>query len=100
MNGTRQAAGITSYRRHESSSQPTLLYEPYRATIRRAPSKPLILLPHTLSEVTGPVYGHDDINETDSDLTRQHAGEPLGERIAVTGQVLDGNGRPVRHTLI
>jgi protocatechuate 3,4-dioxygenase beta subunit len=92
--------GVTPYRRHEASSQPTSLYEPYRATIRRAPAKPLILLPHTLSEVTGPVYGHSDIAETDNDLTRQHAGEPLGERIIVIGRVLDDRARPVANTLL
>ena len=58
------------------------------------------MLPHTLSEITGPVYGHEDIGETDNDLTRQHEGEPLGERIIVSGRVLDDNGKPLRHTLI
>jgi protocatechuate 3,4-dioxygenase beta subunit len=90
----------TPYRRHALSSQPFSLYEPYRATARRAPVRPLIFLPHTLSEVTGPVYGHSDISETDCDLTRQHSGEPLGERIMVSGRVLDDHGRPVPHTLI
>jgi protocatechuate 3,4-dioxygenase beta subunit len=88
------------YRRHDPKSQPAALYEPYHSTILRAPRKPLIVLPHTLSEVTGPVYGHDAVAETDSDLTRQHAGEPLGERIVVAGRVLDDNGRPVPHTLV
>src|SRR5437667_3886990 len=74
-------ANVMRYRRHALSSQPSSLYEPYRATARRAPSKPLIFLPHTLSEITGPVYGHSNISETDSDLTRQHSGEPMGERI-------------------
>jgi protocatechuate 3,4-dioxygenase beta subunit len=60
----------------------------------------LIVLPHTLSEVTGPVYGDSDIGETDRDLTRQHAGEPLGERIIVKGKVIDDGGRPVPHTLV
>jgi protocatechuate 3,4-dioxygenase beta subunit len=88
------------YRRHDPASQPPSLYEPYRSTVRRAPRRPLVLLPHTLSEITGPVYGHTDISETDNDLTRQHAGEPQGERIIVTGRVLDDNGRPVARTLI
>ncbi|HZS26962.1 MAG TPA: protocatechuate 3,4-dioxygenase subunit beta, partial [Candidatus Angelobacter sp.] len=70
------------------------------ATVLRAPRQPLVLLPHTLSEITGPVYGHSDLTESDSDLTRQHAGEPLGERIIVSGRVLDDSGRPVPHTLI
>ena len=93
-------AKVFPYRRHDANSQPSSLYEPYRATILRAPRKPLIVLPHTLSEVTGPVYGHDDIGETDNDLTRQHLGEPVGERIIVSGRVLDDNGRAVPHTLI
>jgi protocatechuate 3,4-dioxygenase beta subunit len=91
---------ITPYRRHDPNSQPTFLYPAYHATLRRAPRKPLIVLAHTLSEITGPVYGYDDIAETDSDLTRQHAGEPLGERIILMGRVLDDGGRPVPHTLV
>ena len=91
---------VTPYHRHEPGTQPSSLYEPYRSTVRRAPSKPLIFLPHTLSEVTGPVYGAGDIAETDNDLTRQHAGEANGERIIVTGRVLDSNGRAVPHVLI
>jgi protocatechuate 3,4-dioxygenase, beta subunit len=91
---------IQAYRRHEPGSQPPSLHEPYRATVLRSPRKPLVFLPHTLSETTGPVYGHDDIAEADHDLTRQHAGEPLGERIVVTGRVLDGGGSPVPNTLI
>ncbi|PYX73920.1 MAG: protocatechuate 3,4-dioxygenase subunit beta [Acidobacteria bacterium] len=91
---------ITAYRRPDPSSQPVLLHEPYRATIRRAPRKPLILLPHTLSEVTGPVYGPEDITEGDNDLTHQRGGEPLGERMILTGRVLDDNGRPVSQALL
>lgn len=91
---------MTPYRRPDPRSQPTSLYEPYRATVLRAPRKPLVFLPHTLSEITGPVFGHEEITARDSDLTRQHAGEPLGERITVGGRVLDDNGRPVPHTMI
>ena len=91
---------VMPYRRHEGSSQPTSLYPAYRATVVRTPRQPLILLPHTLSETTGPVYGHGDVSPTDNDLTRQYAGEPLGERIIVRGHVLDDGGRPVPHTLI
>jgi protocatechuate 3,4-dioxygenase beta subunit len=58
------------------------------------------MLPHTLSEITGPVFDHDDLQSTDHDLTKQHAGEPIGERIIVSGRVLDEDGRPVPHTLI
>jgi protocatechuate 3,4-dioxygenase, beta subunit len=93
-------SGGASYRRLDPASQPDDHYEPYRSTLRRAPSKPLIVMPQTLSERTGPLYGHNAIRETDHDLTRQHAGEPVGERIIVTGRVVDDSGRPVRNTLI
>lgn len=91
---------VRAYRRHDPATQPTSLFPEYHATVLRAPRKPLVLLPHTLSEITGPVFGHEAIRETDNDLTRQHLGEPLGERIIVVGRVLDDNGRPVPHTLI
>lgn len=91
---------IIPYRRPDPNTQPRASYPPYRSTVLRSPKKPLILLPHTLSEVTGPVYGHDDIGETDNDLTSQHPGQPLGERIIVSGRVLDDGGTPVRNTLI
>ena len=54
----------------------------------------------SLSEVTGPVFGHDVLKANDFDLTKQHAGEPIGERIVVSGRVLDGNARPVANTLV
>ena len=91
---------IRGYRRPDPNTQPPYLYPAYRSTTRRAPTKPLIVLPHTLSEITGPVYGHEDVGELDDDLTRQHHGEPLGERIIVSGQVLDEDGHPVRHSLV
>jgi protocatechuate 3,4-dioxygenase beta subunit len=40
------------------------------------------------------------IQPGDSDLTRQHSSEPLGERIIVTGKVLDDDGHPVRGALL
>jgi protocatechuate 3,4-dioxygenase beta subunit len=91
---------IRAYRRPDPNTQPPYLYPAYRSTTRRAPTKPLIVLPHTLSEITGPVYGHEDVGEVDNDLTRQHPGEPLGERIILSGQVLDEDGHPVRNTLV
>jgi protocatechuate 3,4-dioxygenase, beta subunit len=89
---------VIGYRRE--NADPPYLHPPYVATRTRAPKRPLVPLRHTLSEVTGPVYGHEEIGERDHDLTRQHSGEPLGERIIVHGRVLDGDGRPVRNTLI
>lgn len=91
---------IRPYRRTDPNTQPPSLYPPYVGTLLRAPRKPLIVAPYTLSEATGPVFGHECIAETDNDLTRQHAADPVGERISVSGRVLDGNGHPVRDTLI
>src|SRR5437016_2587893 len=75
------------HRREEKGAQPPSLYPPYVSTLKRAPRQPLVLMPHTLSEVTGPVYGHEKVLPGDSDLTRQHKGEPVGERIIVSGRV-------------
>jgi len=84
----------------EAGTQPKLLYPPYASTVRRAPSQPLIRLPENFSDLAAPVYGYLPLGDTDNDLTRQHAGEPLGERIIVAGRVLDEDGRPVPHTLV
>jgi protocatechuate 3,4-dioxygenase beta subunit len=75
-------------------------YPDYVGTRLRAPKEPLVLFPHTLSELTGPVFGDRAIGELDRDLTRQHAGEPLGERIVVSGRVLGSDGRPLGGQLI
>jgi protocatechuate 3,4-dioxygenase beta subunit len=91
---------VVGYRRDHDAVDPPYLHPDYVATRTRAPKRPLIPLPHTLSEVTGPVYGHEDVGELDHDLTRQHEDEPLGERIIVHGRVLDGDGKPVRNSLV
>jgi protocatechuate 3,4-dioxygenase, beta subunit len=91
---------ILPFRRDEPGEQPEHLYPGYESTRLRAPKRPLVILPHTLTEVTGPVYGHERIGPVDDDLTVQHDGEPLGERIIVHGRVLDGEGRPVRDSLV
>jgi protocatechuate 3,4-dioxygenase, beta subunit len=94
------ASRPAGYRRDETEIHPSYLYSDYRSTRLRAPERPLTILPHTLTEVTGPAYGHNKVGPFDHDLTRQHAGEPLGERIIVHGRVMDGDGRPVRNSLI
>ena len=72
----------------------------YRATELRHPKLPLVIIPQTLTELTGPAFGHDAVGPLDHDLTRQHPGAPAGQRIVVEGRVLDEGGRPVPHTLI
>jgi protocatechuate 3,4-dioxygenase beta subunit len=72
----------------------------YRSTELRHPRRPLLPLPQGLTEITGPLLGAERVTPADADLTTQHAGEPLGERIIVTGRLLDSAGRPVPDTLI
>ena len=83
-----------------SDTHPPLDFPDYRATRLRFPRQPLTPLPHRLTELTGPLLGEGRVGATDHDLTVQHAGEPLGERIVVEGRVLDGDGRPVGGTLV
>ena len=81
-------------------TDPPYIYRDYRSTQLRGPKKPLVILPHTLAELTGPVFGEDAVSDGDADLTLGHAGEPLGERIVVSGQLLDSDGRPIRGALV
>lgn len=84
------------------SVQPSYLYEPYASTVKRAPQEPLVPLAHALSELTGPVYGPNNIGPLDNDLTRNAVrnGQPIGERIIVVGRVLAEDGRPIPNALI
>jgi protocatechuate 3,4-dioxygenase beta subunit len=91
---------MTVYPKESLEAFPPYSFGNYRSTVKRSPRKPLVVIPHTLSELTGPVYGHEVVHQGDEDLTKQHAGEPLGERIVVHGRVLDEDGRPVPDTLV
>src|SRR3954454_1046758 len=75
-------------------------WPPYRSTRLRAPKRTPILLPERFRDLAGPVFGDETVAELDHALTRQSEGEPLGERIIVTGRVLDEDGRPVRGALL
>jgi protocatechuate 3,4-dioxygenase, beta subunit len=90
---------LPSYER-PAGVHPPLDFPGYRSTALRAPRQPLVLLPHRLTEVTGPLLGAERVTPADADLTTQHEAEPLGQRIIVTGRVLDSGGRPVPDTLI
>jgi protocatechuate 3,4-dioxygenase beta subunit len=81
-------------------ADPAYLTPEYVGTRLRAPRKPLLLLPDRLSDLTGPAFGTDDVRESDGDLTKQHDGDPIGERIIVSGRVVGSDGRPVRSALI
>jgi len=75
-------------------------YPGYRSTRWRAPKRPLVSLPEELHELAGPVFGPQALGPLDHDLTRQHEGAPLGERIVVHGRVVDEDGRAVRGALV
>ncbi|WP_187429520.1 Protocatechuate 3,4-dioxygenase beta chain [Roseobacter fucihabitans] len=74
----------------------------YKTSVARSPHNALLSLQNTDSELTGPTFGHDDIDAGDNDLLRNYAqtGDPIGERIILHGRVLDENARPVPHTLV
>ncbi len=90
------------FKSRDWNSHPAYLSPDYKSTALRSPTKPLVPLAQSLSEITGPVYGHESVGPLDADLTRNAAaaGEPLGERIIVTGRVLDEDGRALPNTLI
>ncbi len=91
---------MSGYRHPADSEQPPYLFEPYRSTTLRSPLQPLIPLRHTLSEITGPIFGPEAVGPNDDDLTRQHPGEPIGQRIILAGHVLNGDGAPIPGTLV
>ena len=91
---------VPGYRRDNVEVDPPLDWADYRSTEFRHPTHSLVEFPHTLTEVTGPLLGEGRLKELDHDLTRQHAGEPLGQRINLSGRVLDGDGRPIAGTLV
>jgi protocatechuate 3,4-dioxygenase beta subunit len=91
---------LPQYVRPREGNHPPLDFAGYKSTGLRHPGEPLVLLPHRLTEVTGPLLGDGLISLGDADLTTQHAGEPIGQRIIVFGQVRDSGGRPVPDTLV
>jgi len=84
------------------SSHSAFIDPGYKSTGLRGPTKPLLPLSMSLSELTGPVYGRESVGPLDADLTKNGVrnGEPLGERIVVSGRVLDENARPLPNMLV
>ncbi|HEY2860256.1 MAG TPA: protocatechuate 3,4-dioxygenase subunit beta [Terracidiphilus sp.] len=81
-------------------TQPEYNFAPYVSSVARSPRQQLVLLPCSLIDRTGPVFGRSLLKPNDNDLTVHHAAEPIGERIFVHGRVLDEDGKPVRNTLV
>ena len=91
---------LAPYRRAAPGTQPEYLHPQYVSSRKRAPTRPLVLLPQTLSELTGPIFGREDVRPHDDDLTAHHEGQPLGERIIVAGRLLEESGRAIPNALI
>jgi protocatechuate 3,4-dioxygenase, beta subunit len=91
---------VPGYRRDHEQVDPLADFPAYRGTILRHPKRPLVPIPDTLTEVTGPLLGADRVGEADFDLTVGLGGEPQGQKIVVHGRVTDGDGRPITGTLV
>jgi protocatechuate 3,4-dioxygenase beta subunit len=91
---------LPQYRPDPPNTHPPLLSPDYVSTRLRAPVRTPIDMGQRLTEITGPVLGHERVTEADADLTTRHEGEPLGQRIIVTGRILDSNGQPIPDTLV
>lgn len=90
-----------AYVREGADAHPPLDAPAYKSTLLRHPREPLLHLPQTLTEISGPALGATArIGALDHDLTRQFAGAPIGERLIVQGRVLDTEGKPLRGTLV
>jgi len=94
------AAYERSRRASGAEVQPRLDYPPYRSSLLRHPTKRLHHADPETIERCAPVFGPQDVGALESDLTIQHRGEPIGERIIVTGRIIDGAGRPVANQLV
>ncbi|HZO83367.1 MAG TPA: protocatechuate 3,4-dioxygenase subunit beta [Candidatus Binataceae bacterium] len=91
---------LPGYRRPAQGVHPPYDHAAYESTRKRAPRQAPIRIAHTLSEITGPALGAELVRPGDADLTHFAGGEALGERIIVTGRVLDEDGRPQPNLLI
>ncbi|TFF20451.1 protocatechuate 3,4-dioxygenase subunit beta [Jiella endophytica] len=91
-----------SFYQRDRTWHPPAFTPGYKTSVTRSPQKALIALDNTLSEMTGPVFGHGTLGTLDDDLIRNFAsdGDPIGQRIIVHGRVLDEDGRPVPGALI
>ena len=92
--------GASSYRADPPGTHPPYDYPEYGSTRLRHPKRPLHLLPQRLTELTGPVFGHERVHDGDGDLTLANGGEAVGQRIVVHGRLVDGDGRGIPDSLI
>jgi len=88
------------YPRPRAGVHPPNTTPDYHSSKLRHPKQPLVIVPPTRSELTGPAYPYGHLSALDADLTKQHASDPIGQRITLQGRVLDEEGRPVPQTLV
>jgi protocatechuate 3,4-dioxygenase, beta subunit len=82
-------------------THPPYFHPEYAITIKRAPQKRLVELPRGwFHDAPGPAFGQIPVRPDDNDLTNQHEGRPIGQRIVLQGRVLDSDGRGVPGTLM
>lgn len=93
---------LAEFYQRDRTLHPPAFAQNYKTSVPRSPKQALISLENTISEITGPRFGHTDLGPLDHDLIKNFAkdGDPVGERIIVHGRVLDENGRPVPNTLV
>ncbi|MCZ6672627.1 MAG: protocatechuate 3,4-dioxygenase subunit beta [Verrucomicrobia bacterium] len=90
------------FKSRDRSSHPPYILPPYKSSLTRGPKTEPIIVPQSLTELTGPAYDESIVGELDHDLTRngQTNGEPIGERLIITGRILDENGDAAANTLV
>jgi protocatechuate 3,4-dioxygenase, beta subunit len=91
---------LPHYPERDAGALPPLLSPEYGSTVLRAPLNAPVDLEQRLTEVTGPLFGESAVEAGEADLTRQHDGEPQGQRIVVRGRVVDDAGRPIPGSLV
>jgi len=90
---------VRRFRSPAPGIHPPHLYPGYVSSVKRAPSQSLVAIPQTLSEITGPGFQRHQL-KVGADLTAQGHGEPSGQRMLLSGRVLDEDGEPIRNTLV
>ncbi|MEP2894108.1 protocatechuate 3,4-dioxygenase subunit beta, partial [Roseibium sp.] len=101
-NSDQRARMTGEYFQRDRNLQPPAYTPTYKTSITRSPQKALLSLEQSLSELTGPVFSHNDIGALDHDMILNYAtdGEPIGQRIIVHGRVIDESGQGVSNTLV
>ena len=91
---------ITEYNAERPGGQPANDWPAYASTAKRHPARRPVAMRQTLTEVTGPTFTDNWTGPELADLSKQHQGEPIGERMILTGRILDEDGRPQPKTLV